>query len=432
MQTLTQKSPPPGYDSRSEDLLRVLEISRQLALTTDLQSLLKEIENAVLTVLDCERATVLVYDQDNNELYSCVNSRSENIRLSVDQGIAGICFKDKILLNIPDAYQDPRFNQTVDKQTGFKTRNMLACPLSVSGQETLGVLEVLNKYDGCFDAHDETLLRTFAAQSAIALHRQFLMEEFGEHKKLQGELAVAKKIQTGLFPSAAPVIEGFDIAGWNKPADETGGDFFDFQTLNNGNLLFVIADVAGHGIGPALLAAECSALQRAIFSLESDLPKGLEHINRLLCDHFPTDRFVTAFVGSLSPENNRLGFISAGHGPVLIFRQRTGKITELPVNGLPLGILSNTSYDTLKQILLEPGDMLIALTDGFVEWENNDEASYGLPRVCNFIQQHAERPAAELIEQLYRALVEHTHPAKQNDDLTAVIIKNINHESPKD
>ena len=432
MQSLTENSNRTQTESRSEDLHRVLEISRRLALTSDLQSLLKEIESAVLTVLDCERATVFVYDQSSNELFSCVNSRSEDIRLPIDRGIAGTCFKDKVILNIPDAYKDLRFDQSVDQQTGFKTRNMLACPLFISGQETLGVLEVLNKRNSNFDKHDETLLQTFAAQSAIALHRQFLMEEFGEHKKLQGELAIAQKIQTGLFPSAPPIIDGFDIAGWNKPADETGGDFFDFQTLNNGNILLVIADVAGHGIGPALLAAECSALQRAIFSLESNLPAGLAHINRLLCDHFPTDRFVTAFVGSFSPDDNRLGFISAGHGPVLVYRQRNEKITELPVNGLPLGVLTNTSYDALKHILLEPGDILIALTDGFVEWEDNNEVCFGLQRVCEKIRQNAGLSAAALIEKLYEALLKHTHPVKQSDDLTAIVLKNIDHESPAD
>ena len=423
MQLPANNAAPPENNTPSDDLLRVLEISRQLALTTDLQSLLKEIENAVLTVLDCERATVLVYDKASDELFSCVSSRSENVRLPINSGIAGACFKGNILLNIPDAYQDERFNQTIDHQTGFKTRNMLACPLSVSGQDTLGVLEVLNKSDGCFDTHDETLLQTFAAQSAIAIHRQFLMEEFGEHKRLQSELAIAKTIQKGLFPSTPPVVAGFDIAGWNKPAEETGGDFFDFQILDDEKVLFVIADVAGHGIGPALLAAECSALQRAVFSLVSDLQTGLAHVNRLLCAHFPSDRFVTAFVGLLSPSDDRLAFISAGHGPVLIYRARTGKITELPVNGLPLGVLSDTSYESLKTIRLEPGDSLIALTDGFTEWENGDEVCFGLERVYRVIQDNPDIPATELIDKLYRTLLVHVQNAKQNDDLTAIVIK---------
>lgn len=410
-------------DEHSDDLLRVLEISRRLAFTTDLQSLLKEIESAVLTVLDCERATVLVYDKARDELFSCVSSRSENVRLPINRGIAGACFKGNILLNIPDAYQDERFNQAIDHQTGFKTRNMLACPLSVSGQDTLGVLEVLNKYDGRFDTHDETLLQTFAAQSAIALHRQFLMEEFGEHKRLQSELAIAKKIQKGLFPSAPPTVTGYDIAGWNQPAEETGGDFFDFQKQDGENILFVIADVAGHGIGPALLAAECSALQRAVFSLESDLQIGLTHINRLLCAHFPSDRFVTAFIGLLSPSDDRLAFISAGHGPVLVYRARTGKIKELPVNGLPLGVLSDTSYESLKTIRLESGDSLIALTDGFIEWEDGNEVSFGLERVTRVIRNNANIPAADLIDNLYRTLLAHVRNAKQNDDLTAIVIK---------
>ncbi len=198
---------------RANDLLRILEISRHQAMTSDLQTLLAEIEVAASDILNCERATVFVYDGERQELYSCVESRSVFVHIAADQGIAGASFQSGELLNIQDAYADPRFNPSMDRETGYKTRNMLVSPLSLSNNEMLGVIEVLNKHQGAFTQHDALLLKTFAAQSAISIHRQFLMEEYAERRRLQNEVAIAKQIQQGLLPNASPELDGFDIAG---------------------------------------------------------------------------------------------------------------------------------------------------------------------------------------------------------------------------
>lgn len=408
------------------DLLRILEISRYLAMTTDLQSLLAEIESAAADILDCERATVFVYDSNRQELYSCVTSRSEFVHTPIDQGIAAACFQSRQMMNIEDVYQDPRFNPSVDVETGFRTRNMLVCPLTPSDNEILGVIEALNKHEGEFNSRDELLLETFAAQSAISLHRQFLMEEYGEKKRLQSELAIAKQIQQGLLPKTSPEIKNFDIAGWNKPAEETSGDFYDFQTLNNGNLLFIIADVAGHGVGPALLAAQCSAFQRAVFSMGYEIENSLTKINELLCEDIPNDRFATAFLGILNPDQNEIKAISAGHGPVYIYRANTRVVETLGVNGMPLGIMEDNQYDQWQQIHLETNDILIALTDGFIEGENQKGICFGIERVSQVIQSCFESSARNIVSFLQNSLMEHINGTRQSDDLTAIVIKRLN------
>ncbi|MGH8553198.1 MAG: PP2C family protein-serine/threonine phosphatase, partial [Methylococcales bacterium] len=366
MQEVTSRSP------RVTDLLRILEISRHQAETCDLQTLLAEIEVAACDILECDRATVFVFDSERNELYSCVESRSDFVHIAADQGIAGVSFQSGELLNIRDAYADPRFNPSVDRETGYKTRNMLVSPLRLSNDQILGVIEVLNKHEGAFTSHDTLLLETFAAQSAVSIQRQFLMEEFAERKRLQGELAIAKQIQQRLLPNAAPALEGFEIAGWNQPAEETGGDFYDFRRLGEGKLLFMIADIAGHGLGPALLAAQCAAFERAVFSMSSNLEAGLTKINELLCEDIPDDRFATAFLGVVESEGNRIDAISAGHEPVYIYRAATRTVEKFPVGALVLGILKSSAYDEWLRIRFAPGDALVALTDGFLEAEDRN------------------------------------------------------------
>lgn len=407
------------------DLLRILELSRHQAMTTDLQSLLAEIESAASDILNCERATVFVYDSDRQELYSCVTSRSEFVRTPADRGIAAASFQSGELLNIKDAYRDSRFNPSVDLETGFKTRNMLVCPLIRSDNEVLGVLEVLNRHQGEFNSRDVLLLETFAAQSAISLHRQFLMEEYGEKKRIQSELAIAKQIQQGLLPKTSPEIKSFDIFGWNQPAEETSGDFYDFQRLSNGNLLFIIADVAGHGVGPALLAAQCSAFQRAVFSMGYEIGKSLTKINKLLCEDIPTDRFVTAFLGLLDPDQNEISAISAGHGPVYIYRAETLAVETLAVNGMPLGIMEDNRYDQWQQIPLEKNDILVALTDGFTEGEDQNGNDFGIERIRDVIKSSCTLNAQEMVASLREALMKHIHGTRQSDDLTAIVIKKL-------
>lgn len=406
-----------------KDLLRILEISRHQAMTTDLQTLLAEIEAAASDILNCERATVFVYDNERHELYSCVESRSEFVHIPVDQGIAGASFRGGQLLNIRDAYADPRFNASVDRETGFKTRNMLVCPLTLSSEAILGVIEVLNKRNGAFTVPDEWLLETFAAQSAVSIHRQFLMEEYGESKRLQSELAIARQIQQRLLPKASPQLKGFDIAGWNRPAEETSGDFYDFRPLGEGGLVFMIADVAGHGVGPALLAAQCSALERAVFSMGCELEDSLTKINRLLCEDIPDDRFATAVLGLVDAERNTIKATSAGHEAVYIYRAASRSVENFTVGGLPLGIFETSVYDEWQTVRLEDDDILIALTDGFTEAEDRRGDRFGAEGVIDCITSNCALSAENLIQALHESLTKHLRGVQPADDLSAIVIK---------
>ena len=412
-----------AYKSHVNDLLKVLEIARNLVLNLNLQALIRQIEQAAVNVLVCERATVFVLDKSTGNLCSLLVDRFEKIHISPDVGIAGSCFNSGNVINVADAYGDPRFNKAIDLETGFITRNILAAPLLAEEKNVIGVLEVLNKNGGAFGKWDELILEALAAQCGIAIHRQALIEDIVERKRLQQELAIAREIQKSLLPAAAPVIAGFDIAGWSQSAEETGGDFFDFHTDADGNLLMILADVSGHGVGPALLAAECSALQRAVFTLIDDYRLSLKLLNHMLCQNIPDDRFITVFTAYLNAKNNSLSYLSAGHGPVFMFRHLEGRIDALPVNELPVGINPNALYDLWQTVILNPGDILAAFTDGFFESEDSQGNRFGIDRISQSIIRHAELPAAKLIQSVYADLLNFEKGVRQQDDLTAVVIK---------
>jgi sigma-B regulation protein RsbU (phosphoserine phosphatase) len=404
-------------------LLEVLDVSRQLGATVELQPLLETLERSALKVLNCERATVFVYNRSSEELHSRVATGVGELRFSATQGIAGEVARTGEVVNLADAYSDSRFNPAIDRQTGFRTRNMLAFPLLGIDQSVVGVLQVLNKRGGAFDGWDEELVKTFGAQAGVALQRQLLLEEFAEKQRLQRDLDIARGIQQALLPSEAPKVEGFEVAGWNKPADETGGDCFDYLPLEDGRVAVTIADATGHGIGPALVIAECRAMLRATVTLTQDLAQVVSRVNDLLSRDLPDHRFVTAFLGLLMPRERRMAYLSAGHGPLFFFRASDGEVRELPTQGLPLGILPDCAYEPPVEAAFEPGDMLLLFTDGFFEWANGANEAFGTERLLAIVREHRAAPPAAIIEHIYGALLDFVGGTKQSDDLTAVIVK---------
>ncbi|MFH1421172.1 MAG: HD-GYP domain-containing protein [Planctomycetota bacterium] len=161
------------------DMKTLLEISIAMTAEKDLRSLLNLIMNEVTRVLDAERSTLYLYDSEKKELFSFIaqGEKVGEIRLPFGKGLAGSVAQTKEILNIEDAYSDPRFNKEIDYQTGWRTRNMLIVPLLNLNDEIKGVIQVMNKCHGPFVDYDIELLRALASQAAVAIEKQSLYEE---------------------------------------------------------------------------------------------------------------------------------------------------------------------------------------------------------------------------------------------------------------
>jgi phosphoserine phosphatase len=415
---------------RPADLERLLDIARRLGATVDLDRMLAAIVDAATALLDCERATVFLYDAPRDELCSRIatgiaDSPISEIRFPASRGIAGDVAKTGRRVNLPDAYADPRFNQEFDRASGYRTRSMLAVRLADHDDVTVGVLQLLNKRHGPFDRRDEEIAGFLGSQAGVAIQRQRLLDHFAEKQRIQRDLNIARTIQQGLLPRSNPVLPGFDVAGWNRPADETGGDFFDFLPLEDGRLAVAIADATGHGIGPALVIAEARALFRALVGGQAGLERAVNDMHRLLCLDLPENRFVTAFCGVLDPAAGILEFLSAGQGPILLYEAASGTVRDLPAQGLPLAFFPEATYEGATRVELAVGDVLVLLTDGFYEWSREDGEAFGEERVANLIRGLSASPAADMIAALYEAVLGFSAGTRQGDDLTAVIVKRI-------
>ncbi|HSQ19559.1 MAG TPA: PP2C family protein-serine/threonine phosphatase [Blastocatellia bacterium] len=243
-----------------------------------------------------------------------------------------------------------------------------------------------------------------------------------ELDRVNEDMDVARSIQQGLLPSHSLSLSGFDVAGWNQPADQTGGDYFDWQMLPDGRLALSLGDATGHGIGPALISASCRAYARASF-LSGDQDGLLENLNRLLADDLPQNRFVTFAVAFLDPVRCSVDVLSAGHGPILLYRRATDQIENLDAQGIPLGMISGVRYGHGTKARLAAGDLLAVVTDGFYEWENPEGEEFGLTRLEAVIRESRDCASEEVIARLRSAVECFCKGTEQKDDLTAVILK---------
>jgi serine phosphatase RsbU (regulator of sigma subunit) len=242
-------------------------------------------------------------------------------------------------------------------------------------------------------------------------------------EQMEHDLAIARSIQQSLLPRIRPQVEGLEIAGWNRSADATGGDFFDWKKLDDGRLAVTLADVTGHGIGPALLASVCRAYARASLNGVDDLATTLQKINRCLSEDLSPERFATFVAAVCSSDGREIELLSAGQAPLILYRHAQQTLDEYPAHLVPLGILPQLRAQAAQVMHLEEGDILFLITDGFLEWENDAGEMFGSKRLAEVVQRTSHLSPEAIIAEVYAAVVKFSNGTPQNDDLTIVVIK---------
>ncbi|MDX2114730.1 MAG: PP2C family protein-serine/threonine phosphatase [Planctomycetota bacterium] len=279
------------------------------------------------------------------------------------------------------------------------------------------------------------LALTGAAAAVIAaVIRRYIIEAVAEAQaaeqaahslsQIERELDIARDIQQGLLPSTPPTLRGFDIAGMARPAAQAGGDYYDWQTLSDGRLVVAIADVTGHGIGPALVMAVCRAYSRATAPSSTTAEDFLDRINSLVSNDLQTGRFITMAVAVVS-ETGSVDLLSAGHGPTFLFRAATSTVESFGGDGPPLGVLPGEPYTPTTRLTMNKGDALVLLTDGFMEYANPEGKQLGKARLQELVRTHGSKPPKDLIAALDRDVLAFGSGAPQEDDMTAVVLRRL-------
>lgn len=247
-----------------------------------------------------------------------------------------------------------------------------------------------------------------------------------EYAKMQRSLELAKAIQQNLLPKESPKLRNFDVAGWCRYCDETGGDYYDFiefVDMEPGRLGVALGDVSGHGIGAALLMTTArSILRGSAVRYGTDLSKLFTDVNDRLVKDTEDDKFMTLFYGILDDESKHLIWASGGHDPALWYRKEVDKIEELPNTGMPIGLMDGAVFEQAGPASLKPGDLIVVGTDGIWEAMDEDCNMFGKERLCRIISEH-KGEAKEICLAVINAVTEFCGSAPQMDDITLIAIR---------
>jgi sigma-B regulation protein RsbU (phosphoserine phosphatase) len=273
-----------------------------------------------------------------------------------------------------------------------------------------------------FDETDQLLLDALARQVHASLENRYLHAQALEKQKIEQDLAVAASIQQRILPTDLPVIEGYDIAGINIPSKAVGGDYYDCIALPDGRVALVIADVSGKGIPAALLVSSLHAYLSAYIETGIPLRELAGRLNRVIGHASTEDKFITAFLGVLTPGTGEFESLNAGHTSTFVIRT-DNTVQELSAGGIPFGMLDMDFPFQTEIVTLQSGDRLLLYTDGVTEAmnEKGDLFDQAVP-IKDFASQHKPSGAGNFIHELIGQIKRFTGTAEQNDDITALYL----------
>ena len=243
------------------------------------------------------------------------------------------------------------------------------------------------------------------------------------------QLRLAREVQQRFY-GAAPELPGFDLGAAAYPAQETGGDYFDFIPMPDGCLAIAVGDVEGHGFGSALVMALTRAYLRSFAAMGLGPDQILAKVNQMLLRDLESECFVTLALAHLDPKRLLLTYCGAGHVPGFVIGPWGDVACRLESSGPPLGLFAESTFSCLDPVPLEPGHVTVLLTDGITESAAPDATEFGNERALEYIWEHHREPAFQIADGLHRAAREFASNEPQDDDTTSVIIK-VNLERPR-
>ena len=414
-------------ERQARNLKALLGVAKALASEIKLDNLLQVIVAKAAEVMDAERATLFLYDKPRNELWSKTTQKLEinEIRVALGVGIAGTVAKTRALINIGDAYADPRFDSTFDKQTGYRTRSILCLPLIGNGDSLVGVIQVLNKRNReTFDEIDESLLAGLSDHITVALERGRLIEAYIEKERLEEGLKLAHDIQMSMLPKTFPPFperRDLDIFAAITPAKKVGGDFYDFFFLDENRLCFAIGDVSGKGVPAALFMAVIKTVFKAIAGRVQNSSETLSTVNREICRDNDAQMFTTLFCGILDTRTGEINYSNGGHNPP--YHIARDGVQQVPkTGGRLLGLIEETTYSESRMVL-GSGETLFLYTDGVTEAMDPAEQFFSERRLESILAQTKFASAREQIEHLTGQITLFAAGAEQSDDITTLAIR---------
>jgi serine phosphatase RsbU (regulator of sigma subunit) len=408
----------------AERLKLLNEIHQALGRSLTLEKLLELILDRAFDHLRPDRGAILLKETDGGYRPAARRSTLDGaedlvfsrslVREVAEKGMAALVF---------DVHADERFAAALSMRISG-IRSLVAAPL-LDPEGTLGLI-VLESRAGVrqFSEEDLELLVSLASVAALHIRNLALALEAAERRRLEAELALARRIQVALLPNRLPEVPGWELYGGNVPSRGVSGDYYEVVERDGGReCVLMVADVAGKGMAASLLTVSLQALSSG--PIEDGLPPDeiCARLSRLLYRRTPPEKYATAFLGILETATGRLRYTNAGHNPPLLLRA-DGTVEELAATGVPLGLLPQAPYEA-GETLLAPGDLLVLYTDGMVEANDPLDEEYGLDRLKAACAAGRDEACCTLADILERDLEGFARGVPFADDRTIVLARRL-------
>lgn len=264
---------------------------------------------------------------------------------------------------------------------------------------------------------------TFWLVLGFLLANLLVLLEVADRLSLKNDLEIAREIQQALLPRGTHTEPGVEAYGLTRPANTVGGDFYDILPLADGRLIVALGDVAGKGSPAALLMALLVAILRTLVDEELEPTELMQRLNTQVVRHAPGSRFVTLFLAVYDPVTGALSYVNAGHTPPLV-RRADGLFDRLTEGGIALGMFELSRY-TAAVTALNPGDLLIAYSDGITEAEDPKGRPFEESGLETVIASCADREPQVLGAAVIDAVAAHAQEDRFADDLTILVLRRV-------
>ena len=420
----------PSGSSDLEKISCILDFQCQWEQMFTPETAFQKILESALKISGAERGFVLVREGNKYGYASGMDGQGRNLSLSHFKTSHTVV--DEMVSKSAPVFIVEGLDNRYKEQASIVAMNLraVAClplmgiPAQADTPSILGILYLdSTKKMHSLSGLDRQILNKLAVEAGNVLERVEMIKTIEQRKKLEQELTLAEETQRSLLPAALPNIPQLRIHAFSKPTRYVGGDFYDFVELESGELFGVIADVSGKGVSASLLSSMLLGCLQMQMRAGLPLDEAMNRLNRFLCEKSSSSRFATMFSFTLGPDGHGR-YISAGHNPTYLFRAATGQVEELASNNMIVGAFQFATYEAAT-LNMNPGDVLLAYSDGLTEAENPQGEMLGEEAVKNVILAAAPTGSQQLEQKLLATIQSFTAGRTLTDDITLIIVERV-------
>ncbi|MBP9888458.1 MAG: SpoIIE family protein phosphatase, partial [Leptospiraceae bacterium] len=410
-------------EKKVSELGSLFDLGKAVLESKDEADLIRKSIRIVVRELDAKRAAILIIDQTRQKLnlWSFINGVEDKSQESFirDSIIVDAIIENKILLR--DSFESQEDSDILDQK--FLKNSYILLPLLGNNQKPFGAICISERIDGIFfKENDLRLLQTISSQFIKGYENIKLNADMIAKKAMQKEIEITRNIQNNILPSKIPSGSNFQLGVKSVPAKDVSGDFYDFYKYEDGQFSFLIADVSGKSLPAAIFMAMSSSVMRTLSRNHEMNPADLlKAANSLIYEDSQSGMFVTLFFIHYDPSIMEIEFASAGHNDQ-IWIKADETYEFIKGTGAPLGVIPTMKYVGGK-IKPKSGDMVVLYTDGAIEEKDKDDNEFGLERFVQEIIKRKDKHPQEIIEEVYKEIVDYSESTEQFDDFTVLILK---------